>query len=350
MKIFRVLPRLLRSGVASQSRNLLSQRHAFLCGGHVIPQLERPLYKVSYLSSRVLCHSHIGTFARHHSWFSSSASPQTNQKETSQVVDETTTSKHNDKTSENISHDKNEAESTKKEGSNGDAAAHVGESGSHVETDLSKSDSGKKRRKSTKRIALSDSDAEDELSVDDLVKLVAEKEELLKEKQKEIEKMQEKVLRSYAEMENIIERTKRDSENSKTFAIQNFAKGLLDVADNLGRASSVVKVDFSKIDQSKDSVGAVALLKTLLEGVEMTEKQLSEVLKKFGVEKFEPLNEAFDPNKHLAVFQVPEPSKPPGIVVHVLKSGYTLYDRVMRPAEVGVTEAVSNEAEGSSEA
>ncbi|ERM93690.1 hypothetical protein AMTR_s00004p00192450 [Amborella trichopoda] len=276
---------------------------------------------VSYLSSRVLCHSHIGTFARHHSWFSSSASPQTNQKETSQVVDETTTSKHNDKTSENISHDKNEAESTKKEGSNGDAAAHVGES-----------------------------DAEDELSVDDLVKLVAEKEELLKEKQKEIEKMQEKVLRSYAEMENIIERTKRDSENSKTFAIQNFAKGLLDVADNLGRASSVVKVDFSKIDQSKDSVGAVALLKTLLEGVEMTEKQLSEVLKKFGVEKFEPLNEAFDPNKHLAVFQVPEPSKPPGIVVHVLKSGYTLYDRVMRPAEVGVTEAVSNEAEGSSEA
>ncbi|XP_011628861.1 uncharacterized protein LOC18421651 isoform X2 [Amborella trichopoda] len=321
MKIFRVLPRLLRSGVASQSRNLLSQRHAFLCGGHVIPQLERPLYKVSYLSSRVLCHSHIGTFARHHSWFSSSASPQTNQKETSQVVDETTTSKHNDKTSENISHDKNEAESTKKEGSNGDAAAHVGES-----------------------------DAEDELSVDDLVKLVAEKEELLKEKQKEIEKMQEKVLRSYAEMENIIERTKRDSENSKTFAIQNFAKGLLDVADNLGRASSVVKVDFSKIDQSKDSVGAVALLKTLLEGVEMTEKQLSEVLKKFGVEKFEPLNEAFDPNKHLAVFQVPEPSKPPGIVVHVLKSGYTLYDRVMRPAEVGVTEAVSNEAEGSSEA
>ena len=59
--------------------------------------------------------------------------------------------------------------------------------------------------------------------------------------------------------------------------LQNFAKSLLDVADNLGRASSVVKESFSKIDTSKDSTGAAPLLKTLLEGVEMTEKQLTEV-------------------------------------------------------------------------
>ncbi|RWW62562.1 hypothetical protein BHE74_00030301 [Ensete ventricosum] len=134
-----------------------------------------------------------------------------------------------------------------------------------------------KRRISTKRIALSDSDEKPELSFDELVKLVAEKEELLKLKHKEIEKMQDKVLRSYAEMENVMDRTKREAENSKKFAIQNFAKSLLDVADNLGRASSVVKESFSKIDASKDTVGAVPLLKTLLEGVEMTEKQLSEV-------------------------------------------------------------------------
>ena len=59
--------------------------------------------------------------------------------------------------------------------------------------------------------------------------------------------------------------------------LQNFAKGLLDVADNLGRASTHVKGSFLKMDESKDTVGAVALLKTLLEGVEMTEKQLGEV-------------------------------------------------------------------------
>ncbi|PSR96266.1 Protein GrpE like [Actinidia chinensis var. chinensis] len=194
------------------------------------------------------------------------------------------------------------------------------------------------------REASSSEDSEDELSMEDLVKLVTEKEQLLKAKHKEIEKMQDKVLRSYAEMENVIDRTKREAENSKKFAIQNFAKGLLDVADNLGRASSVVKDSFSKIDASKDTAGAVPLLKTLLEGVEMTEKQLAEVFKKFGVMKYDPTNEQFDPNRHNAVFQVPDASKPPGTVAVVLKPGYSLHDRVIRPAEVGVTPAADNEA------
>ncbi|KAF2552355.1 hypothetical protein F2Q68_00037473 [Brassica cretica] len=148
-----------------------------------------------------------------------------------------------------------------------------------------------------------------------------------------------KVLRTYAEMENVMDRTRRDAENTKKYAIQNFAKSLLDVADNLGRASSVVKESFSKLDDtSKDSAGAAPLLKTLLEGVEMTEKQLAEVFKKFGMEKYDPINEPFDPNRHNAVFQVPDASKPEGTVAHVLKSGYTLFDRVIRPAEVGVTQ------------
>ncbi|KAJ9551426.1 hypothetical protein OSB04_015471 [Centaurea solstitialis] len=176
---------------------------------------------------------------------------------------------------------------------------------------------------------------EEDLTMEDLVKLMTEKEELLKTKQEEIEKMKDKVLRTYADMENIMERTKRESENSKKFAIQNFAKSLLDVADNLDRASSVVKESFAKIDTSEDTTGAVPLLKTLLEGVEMTEKQLAEVLKKFGVEKYDPLNEEFDPNRHNAVFQVPDSTKSPDTVAVVLKAGYTLHDRIIRPAEVG---------------
>ncbi|GMP65226.1 hypothetical protein CsSME_00026119 [Camellia sinensis var. sinensis] len=203
--------------------------------------------------------------------------------------------------------------------------------------------SGTKKRRGTKRTAFSDSDSEeDELSMKDLMKLVAEKEELLKEKHKEIEKMQEKFLRTYSEMENVMDRTRREAENSKKFAIQSFAKSLLDVADNLGRASSVVNDSFSKIDTSKDTAGVVPLLKTLMEGVEMTEKQLAEVLKKFGVEKYNPTNEQFDPNRHNAVFQVPDASKPSGTIAVVLKAGYMLHDRVLRPAEVGVTEAVDN--------
>ncbi|PHT52754.1 hypothetical protein CQW23_07216 [Capsicum baccatum] len=143
-------------------------------------------------------------------------------------------------------------------------------------------------------------------------------------------------------MENVMNRAKREAENSKKFAIQNFVKALLDVDDNMGRTSSVVKESFSKIDESKDTVGAVPLLKTLLEGVEMTDKQLAEVFKKFGVGKYDPTNEEFDPNKHNAVFQVPDPKKAPGMVAVCLKSGYTLHDRIIRPAEVGVTVAMEN--------
>ncbi|KAF5461141.1 hypothetical protein F2P56_020960 [Juglans regia] len=193
----------------------------------------------------------------------------------------------------------------------------------------------------------SDSESGEELSMDDLVKLVAEKEELLKLKHKEIEKMQDKVLRSYAEMENVMGRTRREAENSKKFAIQSFAKSLLDVADNLERASLEVKKSFAKLDTSTDSAGALPLLKTLLEGVEMTEKQLLEVFKKYGVERFDPMDEPFDPHRHNAVFQLPDGSKPPGTVAAVLKSGYLLHDRVIRPAEVGVTPAVENAAEDS---
>ncbi|CAN1340011.1 GrpE protein homolog 1, mitochondrial [Linum perenne] len=176
------------------------------------------------------------------------------------------------------------------------------------------------------KTAVSDSDSEDDvdLSRDDLLKLVVEKDDMLKARQEEFERMKDKFLRALAENENVMERTKREAENSKKYAIQNFAKGLLDVADNLARASSVFKESFAKIDTSKDSAGVVPLVKSLSEGVDMTEKQLGEVFKKFGLEKFDPTNEPFDPHRHNAVFQVPDASKPPGTVAHVLKVWNTL--------------------------
>ncbi|XP_012461217.1 grpE protein homolog 2, mitochondrial [Gossypium raimondii] len=191
----------------------------------------------------------------------------------------------------------------------------------------------------------SDSESDGDLSLADMIKLVEEKDGLLEEKQKEIEQMKDKIVRTLAEMENVMARTRREADNSKKFAVQNFAKDLLDVADNLGRASTHVKGSFSKIDESNDTAGAVPLLKTLLEGVEMTEKQLAEVFRKYGVKKFDPTNEPFDPNMHNAVFQVPDNSKPPGTVAHVLKAGYMLYDRVIRPAEVSVTQAPDPDAD-----
>ncbi|XP_073028394.1 grpE protein homolog 2, mitochondrial-like [Primulina eburnea] len=232
-----------------------------------------------------------------------------------------------------------------------EAITSANDGSDHSEAPVSdgKAESGtsKRRRKHTKRIAFSDSDSdsdlEPDLSRDDLVKLLTEKEHLLFSKQEELEKMKDKVLMTFADMENVKDRTRRESENAKKFAIQNFAKSLLDVADNMGRASFAAKESFSKIDASSDTSGAVQQLKILLEGVEMTEKLLSEVFKKFGLEKYNPTDEEFDPNRHNAVFQVPSASKPVNHVAVVLKAGYMLHDRVIRPAEVGVTVAINNE-------
>lgn len=143
--------------------------------------------------------------------FSSSASPQP-AKEGNQSVD-------HDNASQNASDIGGNTASTE---STDDSTAQepTQDTGPISENNDSEIKSNKKRRKGVKRTAFSDSDAELELSYVDLVKLVAEKEELLKLKHKEIEKMQDKVLRSYAEMENVINRTKREAENSKKFAIQ----------------------------------------------------------------------------------------------------------------------------------
>ena len=146
--------------------------------------------------------------------FSSSASPDTNEKEKGNNV-HTGDSTNGDpaKTSEEEKKI-DQAELAK-------AADQKEESGS---TSDSQSQMAKRRRKCSKRVAFSDSDSdlesECDLSRDDLIKLVAEKEGLLKLKHKEIEKMQDKVLRTYAEMENVMDRTRREAENSKKFAIQ----------------------------------------------------------------------------------------------------------------------------------
>ncbi|XP_072969227.1 grpE protein homolog 2, mitochondrial-like isoform X3 [Typha angustifolia] len=307
----RVFSRISRSGITSRLLSASSRPEAFgnLSSGFRSLTESTPCFpiKVPCQSNQVFGQLGLANTSFQRFGFSSSASPQPTEKEGNQSVEHETCS----------------------------------EEGTGTE-------SSKTSSSSTGSDNVPDADTEAELSMEDLVKLVAEKEELLKLKHKEIEKMQDKVLRSYAEMENVIDRTRREAENSKKYAIQSFAKNLLDVADNLGRASSVVKESFSKIDASKDSVGAVPLLKTLLEGVEMTEKQLAEVFRKFGVEKFDPMNENFDPHRHHAVFQIPDASKPPGTVAAVVKVGYMLYDRVLRPAEVGVTEGLNNDADQNS--
>ncbi|KAK9269403.1 hypothetical protein L1049_001176 [Liquidambar formosana] len=343
MFVSRVLSRIPRAVSARGRTSLLlsasQHNQSSILSNHFHPLRDSPNKLVTSQVS-LLHHSALNAFQR--CGISSSASPEPTVNQSGKEHDSTETAKARGNTKV--------PDHTEDSGS-GEAKTQdqTEESGFNSE---SYSQSIKRRRGGSKRTAFSDSDSDsesmDELSRDELVKLVLEKETLLKNKQKDIEKAQDKILRSYAEVENIIDRNKRESEHLQKYAIQRFAKSLLDVADNLGRASTAVKDSFSKIDASKDTVGAVPLIKTLLEGVEMTDKQLTEVLRKFGVEKFDPTNEQFDPHRHNAQFQIPDGSKPPGTVAVVLKAGYMIHDRVLRAADVGITEAVdNNEAEGS---
>lgn len=145
--------------------------------------------------------------------------------------------------------------------------------------------------------------------------------------QEEVKTLKDQLLRTMAELENYRKRAEREREEMAKFAVTGFARDLLSVSDNLRRALESVPVDHEKPEE---------LLKTLLEGVEITEKELLTVFKKHGVEKIEPLGQAFDHHLHQAMFEVEDKDQPAGTIVHVLQPGYTLNGRLLRPAMVGV--------------
>jgi molecular chaperone GrpE len=143
---------------------------------------------------------------------------------------------------------------------------------------------------------------------------------------KENEELKDARLRAAAEMENLRRRTQRDVADSRTYAITNFARDMLAVADNLRRALDAIPAD------AKGQPGVASLA----EGVEMTERSMLSALERHGVKKVEPHGERFDPNFHQAMFEVPNPDVPANTVVNVVQPGYVIGERVLRPAMVGV--------------
>ncbi|KAI5081049.1 hypothetical protein GOP47_0004232 [Adiantum capillus-veneris] len=171
-----------------------------------------------------------------------------------------------------------------------------------------------------------------------LLNAIGELEVLISEKQSQLVELKERAETTKAELENVRTRSQREADNTKKYAIQDFAKALLDIGDNLGRALMTIPANVRN-ELLTDQSEAGKQLKSLVEGLITTEKELMKVLKKFGVEKFEPVGQQFDPNSHLALFEVPDPSKEAGTVSMVAKVGYMLHDRVLRPAEVGVVKS-----------
>ena len=141
--------------------------------------------------------------------------------------------------------------------------------------------------------------------------------------------VKDRLLRLAADMENLRRRTAREVSDAKLYAVTAFARDILTVGDNLQRTIGAVTIEEGEEGDSR--------LKSLLEGVEMTERDLVNVLARHGITRVDPKGERFDPNVHEAVVQMPDPSVPAGLVAVVMQPGYMIGERVLRPAMVGVT-------------
>ena len=146
--------------------------------------------------------------------------------------------------------------------------------------------------------------------------------EILKE---ENQKLKDSFLRAYAEAENTKKRCAQEIEKNSKYAISTFAKELLVVADNLGRALSA----------AGESTGDEC--KAIMQGVEMTQNELTKVFAKFGIKKIDCMGQVFDPNFEQVVQEVEDDKKPAGTIISELQSGYMINDRILREAMVIVT-------------
>ncbi len=140
--------------------------------------------------------------------------------------------------------------------------------------------------------------------------------------------LKNKVMNVLADMENLRRRTEREVKDARQYAVASFARDILSVSDNMTRALQAISQD------ARDA--ADETLKNLLEGVEMTDRDLQNQLSKNGVQQLLPKGEKFDPNFHQAMYEVPNPDLPNGTVVEVVQAGYKIGERVLRPAMVGI--------------
>jgi molecular chaperone GrpE len=145
---------------------------------------------------------------------------------------------------------------------------------------------------------------------------------------KEAADLKDRLLRTLAEMENLRRRTEKEVVDARTYGVSNFARDILAVADSMERAMKALD------DEIRDK--ADAGVKALLDGVELTERELIKVMEKHGIRRIEPQGQKFDPNLHQAMYEVPDATVPAGTVVQIMQPGYTIGERVLRPALVGV--------------
>jgi len=144
----------------------------------------------------------------------------------------------------------------------------------------------------------------------------------------EIAELKDRLLRAAAETENVRRRLEREKQDASAYAVTGFARDLLGVVDNLRRALEAIPADARENEA----------VKTVVTGVEMTEREMLNVLSRHGVARIEAQGQKLDPNRHQAMVEV-EHDAEPGTVVQELQAGYVIKDRLLRPALVSVAKA-----------
>ena len=147
----------------------------------------------------------------------------------------------------------------------------------------------------------------------------------------EVAELKDRLLRALADAENTRRRAEREKADASQYAVTKFARDMLSVADNLKRALDAYP------PEARD--GAPPQVKAVIEGIEATERHLQSTLERHGVRLIDTTGARFDPNLHQAIAEVPAEGKAPGSIVNVVQTGYTIADRLLRPAMVTVARA-----------
>jgi len=144
----------------------------------------------------------------------------------------------------------------------------------------------------------------------------------------EVESLKDQRLRALAEAENVRRRAEKEKADASQYAVTKFARDMLGIADNFARALAAVPAEIRALADPQ--------VKAVLDGVEATDRQLLQTLERYGVKAVDTSDGKFDPNLHQAIAEVPGNGKPPGSIVDVVQSGFTIGDRLLRPAMVTV--------------
>ena len=167
------------------------------------------------------------------------------------------------------------------------------------------------------QVSESPKEKEEEVSPEDLIEKLNEEISVLKDQR----------LRAIAELENFRKRAEKDQSDALKYGISNFAKEIINIRDNIERAQSSIS------EEAKNNEA----IKSVIEGIDLIAQSVVSTFEKIGIKKIESLNEKFDHNLHQAMMEIENDDLEPGTIVQELIPGYTLHDRLLRPAMVGVS-------------